>query len=164
MSIVVAKVFDNRIEFAADSQISGHYLIFPDQGYQKLRRINDIVLGFSGNVEECNYMTYYMKTHLPEGNDELDVIRYLVEFAKFKKELCGDATLRSQYLIAYGGKLFEADGLSVIEIKDFAAIGCGRDFGYVALYLGHSVREAVEVAIKLDPYVGGDITEYTIAR
>lgn len=46
----------------------------------------------------------------------------------------------------------------VIEDK-FHAIGSGRDFAIAALHLGHSAREAVEVACKYDVYCGRGIDE-----
>lgn len=45
-----------------------------------------------------------------------------------------------------------------IRIEDkFHAIGSGRDFALAALHLGHTAREAVEVACKYDVYCGKGI-------
>lgn len=48
----------------------------------------------------------------------------------------------------------------VCQIKDYVAIGAGDDFATAALYLGHTPREAVEVACNLSCYVAGPIVEY----
>ena len=39
----------------------------------------------------------------------------------------------------------------------FFAVGCGRDFALAAMYLGHSARRAVEVAIALDSGCGNGV-------
>ena len=43
-------------------------------------------------------------------------------------------------------------GWAIGRVADFEAIGAGMDFALAALYLGHSVTEAVETAIELSVY------------
>jgi ATP-dependent protease HslVU (ClpYQ) peptidase subunit len=45
----------------------------------------------------------------------------------------------------------------------FAAIGCGRDVMLGAMWMGAPAIAAVQAAIALDPYCGGDITVLTHA-
>ena len=43
-------------------------------------------------------------------------------------------------------------GFGISEIKEFAAIGHGREFALAALHLGQSVHDAIKVACRLDLY------------
>lgn len=70
----------------------------------------------------------------------------------------GDAGL---LVVRPNGELLLWDGNATpIRIEDkFHAMGSGRDFAIAALHLGHTAREAVEVACKYDVYCGRGIDE-----
>jgi ATP-dependent protease HslVU (ClpYQ) peptidase subunit len=55
----------------------------------------------------------------------------------------------SAFLVAYKQKVFFIDNYFVQEINDYYAIGVGMDYALAALYLGASVKEAIEVACHL---------------
>lgn len=109
-------------------------------------------------------MWHYIRTHNLESAEERDVLAYIVEFAKYKNSVMGSAQIENEYLLAYKGHVFQICGLFVCEIKDYFAIGAGRDFATAALYLGHTPHEAVEVACKLSCWVSEPIVEYRMAR
>ncbi len=50
------------------------------------------------------------------------------------------------------------DGFAIC-LAPFAAWGSGNDIALIAMYMGASAREAVELAAKFDIYTGGEITE-----
>lgn len=60
---------------------------------------------------------------------------------------------------AIDGKAYKLEeGLMEAPIHEgFFAIGTGRDFAVMAMYLGKSAREAVELAILFDSQSGGEI-------
>lgn len=49
------------------------------------------------------------------------------------------------------------DGTVWAPVRDFYAIGSGRDFAMAAMALGKSAKEAVELAARFDVNTGGDI-------
>ena len=52
----------------------------------------------------------------------------------------------------FKGKAWWIQDLFIEEIKNYAAIGAGRDYALAALYLGNSVSMAVEAACELNVY------------
>lgn len=71
------------------------------------------------------------------------------------------------------GMVIGADG-SILHYEDnlvpfqvttrFHAIGSGRDYAIVAMHMGKTAREGVELACLYDVYTGGLITELTLER
>lgn len=157
MSVVAAKVYENgTIRVAADSIIVSGWSK-RTRNYGKLEQINGMIIGSVGTAYEASLMWQYMRTHKPDGGTEKDVLAFIVEFVRWKRELTGDATVVNDYLLAYKNKLFEVSGLFVHEIQDYVAIGAGCDFATAALYLGHSPEESVKAACALSCVVSEPI-------
>lgn len=160
MSVVCAKVYKDKIIMAADSQVTTGGHLIKITNFAKIKELNGMIIGTVGSATEASLMWQYAKTHKPDDSDEKDVLTFIVEFAKWKKDYDGDTTVNNNYLIAYGGNLFSTSGLFVDKVESFQAIGCGMYFGITALHLGKTPREAVEIACKLDCFVGEPIVEY----
>lgn len=164
MSVVCAKVYDDKIVMAADSQVTWGSHVKNNIGFSKIREINGMIIGAVGNCDEASLIYQYTKTHKPEEANEKDVLDFIAEFAKWKKDYDGDNNIRNNYLFAFNGHLFYIEGILVSEIYDFASIGSGFYFGLTALFLGKSPKEAVEVTCKLDCFVGEPIVEFEMSR
>jgi ATP-dependent protease HslVU (ClpYQ) peptidase subunit len=70
-------------------------------------------------------------------------------------------------LITPSGILQElGKGESIQRIKHWGyyAWGTGRNFAIGAMAQGATAQEAVEIAIKFDPFSGGKINSYTLAK
>ena len=119
-----------------------------------------MIVGGCGYAEEISLLWHYMRTHKPESATEKDILDYFVEFSKWKKDYSGNGSITNTYLLAYQGHLFEVEHMFVYEIKDYIAIGAGRDFANAALYLGHSPKKAVKVACELSCYVAEPVIQY----
>jgi ATP-dependent protease HslVU (ClpYQ) peptidase subunit len=146
----------DSILVSGDTKTNGH-------GFSKLVQENGMTIGPVGDASEAALMWSYVKTHKPEGSSEMDVLRFFVEFAKWKNDYCDNKRVSNYYLFVYEGKIFFLEGLSVQPITDFYAIGAGRDYALAALHLGHTPKEAVKVACELCCYVAEPIVEYEIA-
>lgn len=164
MSVIAAKVYKDKIVMAADSIIVYGWSKKTNDDFVKIQNINEMIIGGCGTAQENSLMWQYMKTHKPASPTEKDVLEYIVEFARWKKDLTGDYTVCNEYLLAYDGHLFKIEGLCVSEIHSYDAIGAGMDFSNAALYLGHSPREAVKVACELCCMVAEPIIEHTMTR
>lgn len=157
MSVVAAKVYgDGKIRVAADSIIVSGWSKRTDN-FGKLEQINGMIVGSVGTAYETSLMWQYMRTHKPDDSTDKDVLSFIIEFVRWKRELTGDATVKNAYLLVYKGHLFEVDGLFVHEVRNYIAIGAGRDFATAALYLGHSPAEAVKAACELSCVVAEPI-------
>ena len=160
MSVVAAKVYDDKIVMAADSILVKGWSKSTNGNFTKINKINDIVVGGTGEAKELSLFWHFIKTHKPAGNTEKDILSYIIEFSKWKQDLILEGLIENNYLLAYDGHLFEIENMFVYEVKDYCAIGAGEDFANAALYLGHSPREAVKVACELSCYVAEPIIEY----
>ena len=161
MSVVAARVYDDHIEIAADSiVISGE--MKRTGTFSKVEAINDMIIGACGICRETTLMWQFAKTHKPESATERDVLTFIVEFMKWKKEFGGEPNIENDYIIAYQGKLFEVQETFVNQVKDYVAIGAGMYFATTALYLDRSPKEAVEVACALNYYVSKPIVSFAM--
>ena len=160
MSVVAAKIYNNKIYMAADSILVYGSSKSTNGNFAKINYINDMIVGGCGYAEEISLLWHYMRTHKPESATEKDILDYFVEFSKWKKDYSGNGSITNTYLLAYQGHLFEVEHMFVYEIKDYVAIGAGMDFANAALYLGHSPKKAVKVACELSCYVAEPVIQY----
>lgn len=163
MSVVAAKVYADRVTMAADSiMIKGWSKT--NNNFVKINEINDMIVGGCGLSQEISLMWHYMTTHKPASATERNILDFIVEFSKWKRDLTGDGAVQNTYLIIFEGHLFEINDMFVFEIKDYAAVGAGEDFANAALHLGHTPKEAVKVACDLCCYVCEPIIEYSMSK
>ena len=159
MSVVAARVYDDHIEIAADSIIVQGDMKRTGN-FSKLACINDMIIGSCGEAREIALMWQFAKTHKPEAATERDVLAFIVEFLKWKKDFGGEPEMENEYVIAYQGRLFEIEDTFVNQVKDYVAIGAGMYFATAALYLCQNPTAAVKVACDLSCYVSEPIVSY----
>lgn len=162
MSVIAAKVYNDKIVMAADSILCAGYSK-RNTNFAKIVEINGMIAGSTGTAQEASLMWHYMNTHKPSSSSEKDVLTFLVEFIQWRSNVDG-GKVENAYLFAYQGRLFEINNMFVHEIHDFAAVGAGEDYANAALYLGHTPREAVKVACELCCFVSEPIVEYTMKK
>lgn len=61
MSVVAAKVYDDRIVMSADSILTNGYEKEPNVNFAKIAKINDMILGGVGYGDEQSLMWLYME-------------------------------------------------------------------------------------------------------
>lgn len=163
MSVVCAKVYNDKVIFAADSiAISGEMKI--TDKFTKLKKINGTVIGGCGSLEEISLLFMFAQTNSPLSPTEKDVSEYFLKFYKWKNELNLPFSSANNYLIGIDGKLFYVENLLVKEIDDFYAIGAGRDYSFAALYLGCDAVKAVEIACTLSCFVSSPVVTINMER
>ena len=158
MSVICGKVYPElgKIVMASDSIIVRGDMK-ENTNYSKMQRINDMIIGGTGYCYELSLMFHFARTHQPLDCTEKDVLDFIVEFCKWKKELNGEFELRNAYLLCYKYKLFVINNIEAREIKDYYAIGAGDPYATAALYLGKEPNEAVKTACDLSCYVAEPI-------
>ncbi|MGC1527511.1 MAG: hypothetical protein WA783_15805, partial [Phormidesmis sp.] len=131
--------------------------------YSKLIEQNGMVIGSTGDCFEGTMMELFSRNHKPSTTTRLGIMEFLVEFKEWVRKKEGGYSPGNGFLIAYDSKLFRVvQGLDVYEVSEFDAIGAGQDFAKAALHLGHTPREAVEVACKLSLYCSEPILEISV--
>lgn len=164
MSVITAKVYEDKIVMAADSIIVRGWSKKTNGNFAKIASINGMLAGGTGTAEENSLLWHFMRTHKPLSGSDKDVLEFFVEFSKWKGTMNRPTTIDNVYLFAYDGHLFEVDRMFVYEIHDYDAVGAGDDYANAALYLGHSPEEAVKVACELCCYVSEPILTYEMPR
>lgn len=122
---------------AADSQGCTSFIV--RHSVIKLHRIRDEVLGFAGEPPEIQKYIDWVRLHRPEENAP-----------KFSDRFFG-------LLVRKGSVLFEDDSLNPQVVGSPFAVGSGQEFAMGAMLAGASPREAVRIAIALDPHSGGKV-------
>lgn len=164
MSVVAARVYRDKIIMAADSIVVRGWAKNTNNDVVKINRINGMIVGGVGYTQEIGLMWQYMKTHKPAAASEEDVITFMIEFSRWKRDLVGDGSINNTYLIAYDGSLFRTENMFAFKVNEYCAIGAGEDFSNAALYLGHGPTEAVKVACDLCCMVSEPIIKYVMSR
>ncbi|MEM7064409.1 MAG: hypothetical protein AAF572_14740 [Cyanobacteria bacterium P01_B01_bin.77] len=165
MTVIAARKTKDAITFASDSILVAGYLKATDKEviYNKLFQQNEMVIGSTGTGYEGTMMELFSRNHRPVDGSRLSVIDFFVEFREWINKRDTGHSPENDYLIAYDKKLFRTyGGLDIYEVPEFEAVGAGEDFAKAALHLGHTPREAVEVACKLSIYCSEPISEITV--
>ena len=151
MSIVCCRICDGKIEMASDSISVRHFTQGKGSNIKdvKLVKINDMIIGTVGTAEEGNLFFQYCSTRKPRAANEQDIMIFLAEFSGWKKKLIDNNKVDNSYIMVMDKKAFAIDGFLVQEILQYEAIGAGMDYALAAMYLGHDVKKAVEVACEL---------------
>lgn len=55
-------------------------------------------------------------------------------------------------------RIFESGGYEDLNPQPYFAIGSGQEFAYGALFMGANAEQALDAAIRHDPWTGGDVT------
>lgn len=167
MSVVCVRIYTDNIVMSADSITVRGYSKDTRNHFSKVNEANGMVMGACGLCRETSFMWHYMQTNKPSGTTDRAVLEFMINFAKWKKDLTNDSSVENDYIMVFGGKVFVIEGLFVYGMDkegDFASIGHGCDFANAALSLGKSPSDAVEVACKLSCYVAEPVLEKTITR
>lgn len=165
MSIVCCKIYENQIEFAADSRVT----CWGDEteatfDFSKLIEVNGMIIGGVGECDEMSLMWNYATTHLVDTPDEKSVLNFVVEFMRWKQDLIGKSSIHNHYLLGVKGKVFCIRGAMVFEVHDYYAIGSGGSYAKTALYFDHTPKESVEVACALCETCGYPIVEKVMMK
>ena len=158
MSVIAARIFNNRIEVSADS-----ILIKSDlkrTNFKKLIETNGMIVGGCGAAEELSLFFQYAKEHNPNTADVEGIVSFMRRFADWKGNINNNDTVENCYIIVYKNKLFEVDEFFVQEITRYTAIGEGESYALAAMYLGHSTVEAVDCACEFCSAVSQPIISY----
>ncbi len=151
MSVVAVKKNGGRITIGADSiRITGWGTQQKDKLAKLFRVSKDMIVEPVGDAAIHSLFREFLKNHLPKSNTEYGWTCLMSEFTSYLNDLKNAPKLEnSAFLVVYKQKVFFIDSYFVHEINDYYAIGAGMDYALAALYLGASVKEAIEAACHL---------------
>ena len=164
MSVVVVEKQKNKIVLCSDSCISYGYQKITDSTISnKLFCVDNIYCGACGTMAEASYFRYFLKTHKPAAPTEDAIMDLMVDFKLWKNEKMKDPNdLSNDYIFVYEDKVFWICNMTVNEIKDKFAIGCGNMAAIGALLAGVDAEKATKIAMECINYVDGKVIKYEI--
>ena len=164
MSVICCKIEKDRIEIASDSirvygstQSKGS-----NTTHTKLMQVNDMTFGSSGTCQEASLFSVFCLTHKPKAPTVEDILTFYSEFASWQNDKVGKFDVKNDYIFICEKTAFSVNGFFVDKIKTYDAIGAGMDYALSALYLGHGVSKAVDVACELSVYCEAPINKIII--
>lgn len=141
MTIVV---WDGTTLASDTMAVEGDYL--KESYSRKLRRGIDFIIGFCGSVRKVEQ--WWAKNH---ENDFDEIISTEHDFDEEGDDI-------GCVIISREGECYKyVEGYFVPHEAQFTAIGSGSAFALGALSMGATSFQAVDVAIKHDPWCGGSI-------
>jgi ATP-dependent protease HslVU (ClpYQ) peptidase subunit len=151
MSVVAVRKESSKITIGADSiRISGWGTQEKDKLAKLFRVSKDLVVGTVGDAAIHSLFREYLKNHLPKSNTEYGWTNLIGEFSNYLNDLKNAPKLEnSAFIVVDKQKVFYIASYFVREINDYYAIGAGMDYALSALYLGSTVKKAIEAACHL---------------
>lgn len=150
MSVIAARKYNDGIVMAADSITLFGQTKDTENLRIKLKKFTpNFMVGAAGTSRETGMFYNYLDTHKLSAPTEAAVLNLMVEFIEFAKKFDQKFWTENEYLIAYKDALFYTCDLDVIEVKEYAAVGCGSDYALTALHLGKGPFDAVKAACEL---------------
>jgi len=165
MTVLIAQNTKNKIILAADSglfQGDRKTHATNHKNWLKIRQINDITFSACGHLNDIINFELFCSSRKPESDSVLSMQRFFIEFIKWLKEnglLQEGEVLDSNFFICYNKKLFHYMDSSVYEIleNEFQTDGAGKFEAYMAMYLGKTPTESIELKNKMNVWTSGDV-------
>jgi ATP-dependent protease HslVU (ClpYQ) peptidase subunit len=163
MTVLIAQNTKDKIILGADTgTFCGNYKthLTNHKGRLKIMSVNDIIYSGTGSVAEIINFGLFCQTRKPERSDQLGIQRFFIDFGKWLKEqnIERDSIINNHYFLVFEKKLFHYQHNAVLEIleDDFATDGAGFKEAYMAMYLGKSVKEAIDLTIQMNVWASGE--------
>jgi len=151
MSVVAVRKEGSKITIGADSiRVSGWFTQEKDKLAKLFVISKEMVVGAAGNCSTAALFREFVENHLPKTNTEYGWTMLMRDFANHLSDMkSGPKFEDTNFIVVYKHKIFFLGGYFIREVRDYYAIGAGMDYALAALYLGSSVREAVQAACHL---------------
>ncbi|HPQ79747.1 MAG TPA: hypothetical protein PLG47_04805 [Candidatus Dojkabacteria bacterium] len=152
MSIICGRVYEDRIEIAADSCITDETVENTTIcNSPKLVKIDNIVVGACGYHSDALLLFSFIEENIEEFK-KISCVKDLMVLTKkyrlYNEEYQGKKELESVFAILVNGKLYESKYFCICEIKEFCALGIGYQCALGSLEYGASPTEACKIASK----------------
>ena len=164
MTVIIAQNLKDKIVLSADSSVfQGHNKYHSNNhiNWRKIRQVNGITFSSCGLLKDIINFELYCSTRKPESNTALSMQRFFVDFKKWLNEnklITDNDSLNSNFFVVYDGMLFHYMEGAIYEIikGEFQTDGAGKCESYMAMYLGKTPKEAVELTIKMNVWTSGE--------
>lgn len=172
MTVLIAKHEKDQIILGADTgTFYGNYHkthLTDHLGRKKIETVNDMTFSSTGTVAEVLNFSLFCQTRKPESADPLSIQRFFVNFGKYLRDegIKTEAKVDNNYFLVFKDKLFSYAWGATSEIVegDYATAGAGFKESYMALFLGKTVKQAIELTVKMNIWTSGEAQVVKIAK
>jgi ATP-dependent protease HslVU (ClpYQ) peptidase subunit len=147
MSVIAVKIEQGYVTIGADSGDIWGDTKTSDPGNKLWEVKPHLFVGAVGPSSIGTVMKHYITLHI-EDNTESGWLKIAKDFRQHCVKHGLDSTAAS-FIVVCWGRVWRINGLHIVEIKTFDAIGAGRPYALAALQLGHSVEKAIGTACDL---------------
>lgn len=169
MTTIIAKVTDKGVDLGSDSQSTAGNTI---RHATKVVNVNgQFWVGTAGRARFGDIVEFADVPHIhpaelsgpgfdAKGWLVTQVIPAWIESVKNAEQVHHekDEWPHGSSLVVLAGRVFEiSSDFSVDEILDYGGIGSGSDYAVGAMAAGKGLKDALEIAARLDPYTGGEL-------
>jgi ATP-dependent protease HslVU (ClpYQ) peptidase subunit len=164
MTVLIAQHTKEKIILGADSggfYNSGFKINLNNQcRLKKINVVNGITYSAAGSASELINFGLFCQIRKPERNDQLGMQKFFVDFNKWLKDqnITTNQVIENSYFIVFENKLFQYNSGAIDEIleDDFATSGAGFREAYMAMHLGKTVQEAIDLTIEMNMWASGE--------
>lgn len=164
MTVLIAQNTKDKIILGADTgtfYLNSHKVHLTNhRGRLKIMSVNDIIYSGTGSVAEIINFGLFCQTRKPERSDQLGIQRFFIDFGKWLREqnIEANGKVVNNYFLVFEKKLFHYNSNAVQEIleDDFATDGAGLKEAYMAMYLGKTVKEAIDLTVEMNIWTSGE--------
>lgn len=166
MTTIVAVQSADGVKFGADAQVTANRK-YSHIHMAKISHRGQFIIAGSGLSSYCDVAQHIWNPPAPTTADKKDIYHFVISkvipslkqcFKDNDLKLDGDKDeeTRFAFLIAVCGEVFDiGDDFAVsIDAGGLYAIGSGASLALGALESGKSIKRALEIAAKHDPYTG----------
>lgn len=172
MTVLIAQNTKDKIILGADTgTFYGDYHkihVTNHKGRMKIMFVNDITFAGTGAVSEIINFNLFCQIRKPERSDQLGIQRFFIDFGKWLKEqnIEPAGKVDNHYFLVFEKKLFHYKYGAVSEIleNDYTTDGAGFKEAYMAMFLGKSVKEAIDLTIEMNIWASGEAQIVEIAK
>ena len=158
MTVIAVRKTNDKIIIASDSQQTRRDNKTLDAS--KIIKYNNCIAGCAGNSLDIALFAMFLRTHIPKGSTDEDIIDFLSEFVDWKQKKTKEGDYVSSIILITDNRIFNIYKYAILNTdKEFTAIGSGMFCALGAMKMGAMPKKAVETAIEYDLYCGGDIQE-----
>ena len=166
MTTIIARQYDDRVEFVADSQTtlsSGRIMRHPRMS--KISERNGFVIAGAGDIAPCDIAQHIWSPPKPTTVDKKDLYHFVVAKVvpslkkvlkdnDYKLDSSSDDDSGFELLVAICGEVFQVndDGSVLIDESGIYTLGSGSSATLGALKHGASLDEAMAHALDGDAY------------
>lgn len=164
MSVVATRVYNDRIEIAADSQITHGMTQFSGNDVKLFATDFGVTVGGCGTMQEVSLFKIFLRTRIPSSATEDGILDLMHDFHVWLTDHAeaAEADDPSHYHLIYDGKAFAIQRYNVKPITTFDAIGAGMDYALTAMELDRSPQDAVKLACKLNIFCSEPVSNLII--